>query len=129
MIHDVTERFRYRFDFWRRERREDLFGVPRDDPRTLREYSVERTTARWSDAKYKDMLTETPSRSVLRGIGLYFGIAIIVASICWFISGFAPSARHALAVVFVVFVCVWTLVTIIGVFDLMKARASRGPGR
>lgn len=30
-MHEVIERFRYRFDLWRRERREDLFGPPRSD--------------------------------------------------------------------------------------------------
>lgn len=30
-MRDIVERFRYWFELWRRERREDLFGVPRTD--------------------------------------------------------------------------------------------------
>ena len=29
MLSDIIERFRYRFDLWRRDRREDLLSVPR----------------------------------------------------------------------------------------------------
>jgi hypothetical protein len=32
MIQDIIERFRYRFQLWRRERQEDLFGLPRNEP-------------------------------------------------------------------------------------------------
>jgi hypothetical protein len=75
MIYYVIQRFRYRFDLWRRERREDLFGVPRDDPRTIREYSAERTAGRWSDPKYNDILAESTWRSIVRGLGIYLRCA------------------------------------------------------
>src|SRR5687768_8032223 len=31
-MRELIERFRYRFELWRRDRREDLLGVPRTDP-------------------------------------------------------------------------------------------------
>jgi hypothetical protein len=44
MLRDVIERFRYRFEIWHRERREDLFGMRRTDPRSLREYTTEQSS-------------------------------------------------------------------------------------
>src|SRR6266545_6505051 len=117
MMRDVIERFRYRFELWHRERREDLFGVPRSDPRTFREYSAQQTTSRWNDPKYEVILTEPTWSSIGRGVGVYFGITIIAAQICWILAGFFPTARYPLAIVFVVFVCLWTLAVIIGAFD------------
>ena len=31
-MRELIERFRYRFELWRRDRREDLLGIPRTDP-------------------------------------------------------------------------------------------------
>jgi hypothetical protein len=49
MMRDVIERFRYRLQLWQRERREDLFGMPRNDPRSLREYADERSPEKEND--------------------------------------------------------------------------------
>ena len=47
-MRDIIERFRYRFQLWHREQREDLVGVPRSDSRTIREYAAEQRSPRMS---------------------------------------------------------------------------------
>jgi hypothetical protein len=126
MIHDVIERFRYRFELWRRELREDLLGVPHTDPRSLREYSAEKAAERWSsrwrEPKYREILSESTWRSVFRGVGVYFGIIIIAAQVCRIVASFFPSTRYALAIILIVFIGLWTWAMVISTFDLVKAR-------
>ena len=63
---DVIERFRFRFQLWHRERREDLFGMPGTDPRSLREYAVERSPDKSNDPTYRAVMIESTPRFVNR---------------------------------------------------------------
>lgn len=116
-MRDVIERFRYRFQLWRRERREDLFGTPRSGLPEERDY-----VSHYSDPKRAELLKESTLKSVGRLAGAYFGIIVIVAQLSLMISRFIPSARFALGVIFLVFAGFWTLVTIFFEIDLRKAR-------
>jgi hypothetical protein len=120
MMRDVIERFRYRFELWHRERREDLFGTPRTDSPHEPDHA-----SRYADPKYAAILSESTPRFVGRIVGVYFGIIIIAAQICRFVSGFSPSARLALAIGFLTFVALWTLGSILGVVGFCKARKAR----
>ena len=129
-MRDIIERFRYRFELWRRERREELFGVPRTDLATLREYSAasstSRTADRWSsrlnDPKWVLLLTESTWRSVVRSIGVYLGAMIIAALLCRLLVACFPAAGFAAFILFLVLVGLWTLAMIPGEIDFYRAR-------
>jgi hypothetical protein len=107
MMRDVIERFRYRFQLWHRERREDLFGMPRSDPRSLREYTDERSPDKANDPSYRAVIVESTPRFVIRSVGVYFGVVIILGQLCRVALGYFPSAYFALSIVFLVFVALW----------------------
>ena len=130
MMRETIERFRYRFELWRREQREDLSGEPRTDPRSLREYRREHRakksagvwSARLNDPKWVLLLVESTWRSVVRAIGVYFGAIIIAALICRLLVFCFPAAQFPTFILFVVLVGLWTLVTIPGEIDFYRAR-------
>jgi hypothetical protein len=113
MIRDVIERFRYRFDLWCRERREDSFWRPSTD---------RESASRWDDPKYRVLVTESTSRFLLRSFGTYFGLLIIAVQICRLVGAFIPSIRFPLSVFFVVLWCFWTIIDVLSTIDLYKAR-------
>jgi hypothetical protein len=116
MIHDVIERFRYRFELWRREQGDEYFRTPSSGPSEEPDY-----LSRFS-GKREELLRESTVKSIGRLAGAYAGIIVIAAQICLFIAPFIPSARFTLAVIFLVFAGLWTLVTIVFEIDLRKAR-------
>ena len=116
-MRDIIERFRYRFQLWRREQREDLLGPPGTHLPDFFDH-----TSVYAKPKYAVLLTESTPRAVVRSVGVYFGIIIIAAQICRFVTGFLPSARFVLSMGFLVFVGLWTLGMILSTVDLCKAR-------
>src|SRR6266436_4922652 len=104
MMHDVLERFRYRFQLWHRERREDLLGIPRTGTPEERDYLSD-----YSDPKRAVLLTESTVRSICRSGVAYLGIIAIAAQICLFLARRFPSARSAIGIIFLVFVGFWTV--------------------
>jgi hypothetical protein len=120
MMHDVIERFRYRFELWRRERREDSMWGGKwpelsPEPRDRISYYLD-------DPKRAELLIESTLKSIGRFAGAYFGIIVLASQICLVISRFIPSARFALGVIFLVFTALWTLVMIVSEIDLRKVR-------
>ena len=114
-MHELIERFRYRLELWRHERREDLFGPPvthpPDDP---------------SDyiRKYGSVITESTPRFLIRSVAVYFGIIIILAQLARLVDIFIPPARFSVSVALVVLICLWTLMMAISTIDVCKARKS-----
>ena len=129
MIQDVIERFRYRFELWRRERQEDLLGLPRNDPRSLRQYRAERSAPhRWfkqGDPKYQVILTESTPRFVIRIVGVYFAIIFIAAQLFRLIGGFIPEVRFGVGISLVVFIGLWTLLSISTTIDFCRRRKAQ----
>lgn len=113
MIHDVIERFRYRFELWRRERRDDSFWRPS---------SPGEASSRFDDSKCRTIVKESTVRSIGRSISVYFGIIIIATQISRMIGRFMPSTRFDVAIVLLVFVGLWTLMSLFFHIDLYKAR-------
>src|SRR3977135_2524076 len=101
MIRDVIDRFRYRFQLWRREQREEYFGPPRTGPPEEQDY-VEHF------AKHPHLVPESTFVSIGRR-SAFFSFAALVAYICFWIGRFFPVLRFTVGVVFIVFFCVWTL--------------------
>jgi uncharacterized membrane protein (DUF485 family) len=119
MMSELIERLRYRFQLWWREQREDWIGpqgthlIPEDyrqprQPNPAFEELVRRREPIWSP--------------VIRSIGVYFGIIIILAQIGRLIGAFLPTARFAVFVVFVVLACVWTLMSLTFTVNLYRAK-------
>jgi hypothetical protein len=122
MMSELIERFRYRLQLWHRDRREDLFGMPRSDPRSLREYTDEHSPDKANDPGYRAVIVESMPRFVIRGVGVYFGVVIILAQLCRVALAYFPSARFAVSIVFLVLVAFWTFGMVLGTIDFCRRR-------
>src|SRR5690242_12287700 len=111
MMRDLIDRFRYRFQLWWREQREDFTGQPARLA-DLGEPSI------WDDPKYEVLLAEPTHSFIVREASLYVGVILIVSNISFLIDKFFPGARHAVGVTFIVLVGVWTLLTALMIIDL-----------
>ena len=117
MMSELFDRFRYRFHLWRREQREDWFGPPGSHGPDFRDYASD-----YSDPKRIALLKESSIRSAGRSFLVFFGIIIIASQICLVLGRFIPSARFGLAIAFLVFFGLWTLLSISFHIGLHKAR-------
>jgi len=106
----------------------DLFGMPRSDPRSLSEYTDERSPSKANDPSYKAVITESTSRFVIRSVGVYFGVIVILAQIGRLVLGRFPSARSAVFIAFLALVGFWTLGMILGTLDFCKKKSLSGGG-
>ena len=102
----LIERFRYRFQLWRREQREDSFWRPEPTVLDLGPAS------KWNDPKYRVLLTEPTSKFVLRQFGLYFGGLMFSNVIARLILRFTPTAQSTALVALLVLASFWTLFSV-----------------
>ena len=133
-MRELLERFRYRFELWRREQRDDWIGPPGTHPPDYRaywrEYSrrfrrEESATARpkiWDDPKFRVMLTESTLNFVVREAGVYFVILALLTAVGSLIDRIFPAAYSVVSAVFIVLVCIWTLLDIVSVIEIAKRR-------
>jgi len=96
--------------------------MPRADPRSLREYTDERSPDKSNDPTYKAVIIESTPRFVIRSVGVYFGVIIILAQLCRVVLGYFPSARFAVSIVFIVLAGFWTVGMILGTLDFCRRR-------
>ena len=115
-MRELVERFRYRFQLWRREQREDSFWRPEPTVLDLGPAS------KWNDPKYRALLTESTSKFVLRGVGLYFGGLMFSTAIARLIVRLAPTAQFTALVVLLVLVSFWTLFSVSGAINIRNKR-------
>ena len=121
MISDVIERFRYRFQLWRREQLDDYaISIPRAD--TEKPEKPDYLSYYIEHPKYMELVTESTLKSIGRIFGAYFGVLILASQLCFFVSRLVPTTRFALGVAFVTFAVLWTLVSISYQVRLRKAR-------
>src|SRR4051794_3513908 len=109
----ILERFRYRFQLWRRDQREDWVGAPDTHLPNFREYRDDATARhkiKWEEPKYQAMLTESTPNFIVREVSVYFGVVIILSGIARLIDKFIPAAHGAVAVAFLGLVSMWTVV-------------------
>ncbi len=116
-MRDVIDRFRYRFQLWRRERRDEFSGITRIAPLDEND-----SLSRFAHPRYATILAESTPRFVVRVLGVYFCFVIILAQMFRIIMRFLPAGRFALGVTFLVLVIFLTPVMLLGVFDLCEAR-------
>ena len=116
MIHDVIERFRHRFELWRREQREGSFwrpgfrSVDSGEPAVL------------ENPKYEILWTEFTPSFIIREVSLYVGILLLFSTVGVLIDRFFPSARYAVRVVFLWLVGLWTFLSVRMAVDVAKKR-------
>ena len=116
MMRELIERFRYRFELWCREQREDSFWRP--EP-TVLDLGL---ASKWNDPKYRVLLTESTSKFVLRVFGLYFGGLMFSTAIARLIVRLAPTAQFTALVVLLVLVSFWSLFSVSSVINLRNKR-------
>jgi hypothetical protein len=117
MMRDIIERFRYRFELWRREHREEYFSPPcagSEEPDYVSFYA--------DHPKRAELLRESTVKSIGRFAAAYFGIIVIAAQVCLVLGRLVPQARFVFGLICVVFAGLWTLITIMGEVRLRKAR-------
>ena len=125
MMRELLERFRYRFQLWRREQSEDYLGsadVEALDVEPLDEREPDYVSFYSTNPKRIIMLKESTIRSVGRFVYGYFGIIIILSWICAWLIRFVPSGRFAIGVLWLALVGFWTLSNVLGTMRLSKAR-------
>ncbi len=81
MKSELIERFRYRFELWRREQREDLYGSP------------EGPIVEIHDKK------ESVAQMLFRYAGAYFTIFIILSGLSRLVGRYLPATRFAITIV------------------------------
>jgi hypothetical protein len=109
MIRESFERFRYRFELWRREQRQDSLG-PRD-------------TSHYHDPRDIAIIAESKSRFAVRvAITFFGGVAIIAISLYGVIAAFWPAARHTADIIMVIVGAIWILGIGFTVLDMCMAR-------
>src|SRR6266566_5243448 len=98
MMRDLIDRFRYRFQLWWKEQREDLSWPPSSRLADLGEPSI------WDDPKYQVLLTEPTHSFIIREVSLYVAIILIISNIGFLLDRFFPRARHAVGLTFIVLI-------------------------
>ena len=126
---DVIERFRYRFQLWRRERGSDWRGPegnrvktfespPHSEPRAKPDY----VSVYLEHRRGMNVLRESTFKAIVRLVGIYLFVILILWLIYVILGGFIPSARFALGVILVVIAGIWTLMMILGGLWFRDAR-------
>ena len=117
MIHELLERFRYRFELWRREQR-DTGGTPQ-----------KRDTSHSDDPRNAAIITESTSRFVFRAAAVFFGgIAILAIFVYGLTASFWPSARHVADIIMLTLGAVWSLGIVLTALDIRIARRRHRDG-
>ena len=119
MLQDVIERFRYRFELWRRERRAEWSGekpVPISDG--------ERREDSWQSIppQKRVILTDPTPRFVLRTLVPYLAILVIFVLGCRLLGTFVPVLAYACSVAAIILAILWTLTTALGTAHICKQR-------
>jgi hypothetical protein len=123
MIRDIIERFRYRFQLWRRQVRDDYIGPPGTRTPSVRErYGLPGPTTNWEDPKFKVMLTESTPNFIVREVGVYFLMIALLTSIGSILDRLLSGGQSIVSVVFLVLVALWTLLSISFTVDVIKRR-------
>ena len=132
MLQDVIERFRYRFQLWRREQREDWIGPPGTRLPNYREYMHEASAAArvarpedsWRSVapKHRVILTDSTPRFILRTLVPYLAILVILVLGCRLLGTFIPVLAYACSVAAIILAILWTLTTALGTTHICKQR-------
>ena len=107
---EVIERFRYRFQLWRRERREDLYGSA-DDPQ-MEIYDK----------------NESISQMALRYVGSYLVALTLFTAIGWLVQWYFPAAHFVARIVVIILACLAALSLLMNFVWEWKAKRKASAG-
>jgi|SRR5260370_34461464 hypothetical protein len=121
MLQDIVERFRYRFELWRRERRADWRGATGERVSSSHQQKPEDS---WESVAPKDraILTDSTPLFVLRMLMAYLVILVILVLSCYLLGTFVPVLRHACSIASIIFAVVWTLTIVCGITQVYRQR-------
>jgi hypothetical protein len=121
MLQDVIERFRYRFELWRRERLADLRGAdgkPVSRPYLEKEDPLESL----APAEVRAVLTNSTSRFVIGLVVPYLSVLVILVVSLYLLGTFFPILHFACSIASVVLGVLWTLFCALGASEIYKKR-------
>jgi hypothetical protein len=123
MLQDVIERFRYRFQLWRREQREDsMWGGPL--PELSARPRVEKPEDSWQSIppERRVILTDSTSRFAVRTLVPYLAILVILVLGCRLLGTFVPVLAYACSIAAILLGTLWTLINVLGTTHICKQR-------
>jgi hypothetical protein len=118
MLQDVIERFRYRFQLWHRERREDsMFSrEPRDCQATPDD------SWRSIAPKHRVILMGSTPRFIVRTLVIYLAILSIIVASCLLLGSFVAPLRYVCLIAAILLGAIWTLTNVLGTSLILKQR-------
>ena len=121
MLQDVIERFRYRFELWRRERRADWRGAT-EKPVPISD--EERPENSWQSVppEKRVILTDPTPRFVVRTLVPYLAILVILVLGCRLLGSLVPVLAYACSITAIILAVLWTLTTALGTTHICKQR-------
>ena len=121
MLQDLIERFRYRFALWRREQGADRKGPTGE--RVLAS-SEEKPEDSWQaiTPEKRVILTDSTSRFVVRTLGPYLAILVILVLGCRLLGTFVPPLNSACSITAITLAILWTLTSLLGTTHICKQR-------
>jgi hypothetical protein len=121
MLRDVIERFRYRFELWRRERREE-WGGTREKPVPISDGGRDEDPCQSIPPQKRIILTDPTPRFVLRTLVPYLAILVILVLGCRLLGIFVPVLAYACSIAAIILAILWTLTTALGTTHICKQR-------
>ena len=121
MLQDVVERFRYRFELWRREQGADWKGPTGESVST---FSEEKPEDSWQSIppEKRVILTDSTSRFVVRTLVPYLAILVMLILGCRLLGTFVPILRYACSIAAIILGTLWTLTSVLGTTHVCKQR-------
>jgi hypothetical protein len=121
MLQDVIERFRYRFELWRRERGADWKGATGERVST---FSDEKPEDSWQSVppEKRVILTDSTPRFVVRTLVPYLAILVILVLGCHLLGTFIPVLAYACSIAAIILGIFWTLTIALGTTHICKQR-------
>jgi hypothetical protein len=121
MLQDMIERFSYRFELWRRERRTKWSGA-REKPVPISDEELREDSWQSIPPQKRIILTDPTPRFVLRTLVPYLAIPVILVLGCRLLGTFVPVSAYACSIAAIVLAILWTLTTALGTMHICKQR-------
>ena len=121
---EIIERFRYRFQLWRRERHEDSMwsGKRPELSPGPRDRQAPDDSWRSIAPKNRVILMGSTPRFIVRTLVIYFAILLIVVASCLLLGTFVPPLRYVCLIASIVLGTIWTLMNVLGTTHILKQR-------
>ncbi|SRR6266478_3117619 len=121
MLQDVIERFRYRFELWRRQQGADW---KRPTGERVAASSEEKAEDSWQSVPpdKRVILTDSTPRFLVRTLVPYLAILVILVLSCRLLGIFVPVLAYACSIAAIILAILWTLTIALGTTRICKQR-------